>query len=476
MTNWGLGRHEKGSGIMRQQRRHGRFIFFSLGVAIALVFAMTTWVAADTTPTPAGVNTPVTFTGSGFAPNESLAIWITGTDNTPLTQGGTQSDGTGGFTTSITFPAAGTWTATAHSDNTGKEFVGNYTVGAASGATTASVPGAPAVPSSVTSPSSGATATGTQVGINGFTTFSGTGFLANEAVSTWETGPDAKVTALPGGHADSTGAFTTSVSFPSAGQWQVTAHGITSSHEVISPFAVGTVGSTSSPVTNGSAAGAPPVTTGTGTVGGAGFNGTPANIGAAVSFSGSGFLANETISLWETPPDNSPVTPLPSVHADNTGAFTDAVSFPSAGNWQVTAHGHDSAHEVIGRYAVTDPSATTSAPPSTTPTPSTASATATTTPVASATFTSPFAGMPVKATAGTVVTYTATGFNAGETVTAWVTPPDASAVTQLPSTQASSTGRATVQTTFGTAGLWQVTLHGRDSGHEVVGKYQVATA
>ena len=454
---------------MRQQYRHGRFIFFSFGVAIALVFAMTTWVAADTTPMPAGVNTPVTFTGAGFAPNESLAIWITGADNTPLTQGGVQSDGTGAFTTSITFPTAGTWTATAHSDNTGKEFLGAYTVGAASGATTAPIPGVPAVSPPVTSSSSGATATGTQVGIGTPVIVSGTAFRANEAISLWETGPDGKVTALPGVHADNNGAFTTSVSFPSAGKWQVTAHGIISSYEVISPFAVGTVGTASPPVTNGSAAGVPSISTGTGTVGGPGFNGTATNIGAAVSFSGSGFIANETILLWETPPDNGPVTALPSVQADNAGAFTDSVTFPSAGNWQVTAHGRASTHEVIGRYAVTDPSSTASAP-------STASTTTTTAPVSSSTFTSSFTDMPVKATAGTVVTYTAMGFNPGEIVTAWVTPPDASAVTPLPSTQASSTGRATVSTTFGTAGLWQITLHGRDSAHEVVGKYQMSAA
>ncbi len=456
---------------MRQQHLHGRFIFFSFGVAIALVFAMTTWVAADTTPTPAGVNTPVTFTGTGFTPSESLAIWITGADGAPITQGGAQSDGSGAFTTTVTFPTAGTWTATAHSITSGKEFAGNYSVGTPSGTTTAPVPGAPAIPSPVTSPitspSSSATATGTQVGIGTSVAFSGTGFTANEAISAWETGPDAKVTALPGFHADNSGAFTTSVSFPSAGQWQVTAHGITSSHEVISPFAVGTAGTASSSV-NGPAAGAPPVPTGTGTVGGSGFNGTAANIGAAVIFSGSGFNGNEQISLWMTAPDST-VTPLSSVHADGSGAFTDSVTFPSAGNWQVTAHGHDSAREVIGRYAVTDPSSTTAAP-------STASATATTTPVSSSTFTSPSMDVPVKATAGTVVTYTATGFNAGETVYAWVTPPDASAVTPLASVQASSTGRATTSTTFGSTGLWQITLHGRDSGHEVVGRYQVSAA
>ncbi len=447
---------------MRQRRLHGRFVSLGLGVVFALLLAMPTGVAADTTPTPVAVGASVTFTGTGFAPNEFLSIWETDANSVSTPLAGIQSDGSGGFTTTVTFPSAGAWTATAHSINTQKEFVGNYAVGTTSGATTAPAPGSPLVPPVGASPTGATSATGTPVGVGAFTTFSGSGFNANEAISMWETPPEGSATttptALPGIQADSTGAFTTSVEFPSAGQWQVTAHGLVSGHEIIAPFAVGITGATgavSSPI-NGTGTGVLPVTTAP--INGPGFNGIAATIGAPVTFTGSGFTGNEQIALWTTAPDSTTAA-LSSTQATGTGTFAVSVIFPSAGNWQVTAHGHDSAHQVIGRYSVTDSSSSAA----TSPLPSPAS-----------TFVSPSAGVPVKATAGTTVTYTATGFTAGETVSAWVTPPDSTTVTQLDQVQASSTGQAAVSTSFGTAGLWQITLHGLTSGHEVVGKYQVS--
>lgn len=439
---------------MHQQRLCRRFVFLGLGVAIALVFTLPTWVAADTTPTPVAVGASVNFTGTGFAANDSLSIYETGPDGTSSPQGIIQADGNGGFTTTVSFPSAGSWTVTAYSINTKKTFVGNYAVGTTS---TSPVLGAPAA-SPVTSPPNGSTTTAAQVAIGAFAAFSGNGFTANEAISMWETPPEGGTTvtptALPGVQADSNGAFTVSVSFPTAGLWQVTAHGIVSSHELITPFAVGTAGPASSSI-NGTTTGVLPVTTAP--INGTGFNGIAASIGAPVTFSGSGFNGNEQIALWTTAPDTTTAA-LSSTHADGAGTFTVSVTLPSAGNWQVTAHGHDSAHQMIGRYTVTDPS----------------SSATTSSPLPTSTFVSPSASVPVKATAGTIVTYTATGFNAGENVAAWVTPPDGSAVTALDQIQASSTGQATASTSFATAGLWQITLHGLVSGHEVVGKYQVS--
>ncbi|MCA1722828.1 MAG: hypothetical protein LC748_00955, partial [Thermomicrobia bacterium] len=201
--------------------------------------------------------------------------------------------------------------------------------------------------------------------------------------------------------------------------------------------------------------GAAPATGATIPVGGTAFNGTPATIGVPVVFSGSGFNANEGISLWTTAPDSS-VGKLPGISADTTGAFTTTVTFPSAGNWQVTAQAPGSTHQVIGRYAVSDTATTTApAPP----------------------FTSPFAGTAMKATVGTTVAFTSAGFIAGETVSAWVTPPDGSAVIAIkPTVTASAAGQATVSTSFTSVGLWQITMHGLTSGHEVIGSYQVTTS
>ena len=417
---------------MNQRRLHGQFIVLGLGMAIALVFALPLGVAADTAPIAVAVNTPVNFTGTGFVPNESLAIWETGADHVSVPQGIIQADGNGGFTTSVTFPSAGQWTATAHSINTGTEVVGNYTVGTTSG----TVPGS-------------STAIGTPVAVGASITFSGTGFNANEIISVWETGPDgptSAVTPLPSLQADNNGAFTGSVFFPSAGQWQVTAQGDVSGYKTISSFAVGTTGAVSPPVTTGTAGG--------------GFNGTPASIGVPVAFSGSGFNGNERISLWTTAPDTTTAA-LNGIQADGTGGFTTLVTFPTVGNWQVTAQGRDSTHQVIGRYAVSDPSSTA----------------VTASPSAPSTFIPPSAGVPLNATVGTTITYIATGFNAGEYVAAWVTPPDpASPVTPLDRVQASSTGQVIISTSFPSTGLWQITLQGYDSGRKVIGKYQVTAA
>lgn len=450
---------------MRQRRLHGRLIFLGLGLVMAFVLALPASAATPTpgsatpgtlpgglTLTPVAVGASVNFTGNGFAPNESLSIWQIGPDGTVVPLTGIQTDGSGGFTISTSFPSAGQWQVTAHSISSGKEFVSSYTAGGTTSTTTGAVPVA-----SGTVPSSGVpSSTAPQVGAGSSVAFTGSGFTANETIATWETPPGGGgPTALPNVQADSSGAFTTSVSFPSAGQWQVTAHGVTSGHEIISAYTVGTAGVAVPPV-SGPVTGVPPVP------GSAGFNGTAATIGTPVTFSGTGFNAIEAISLWMTPPatDASPVTPLPGIQTDGTGGFTVQVTFPTAGNWQVTAHGHDSAHETIGRYTVTDSSGGT-----------------TTVSSPASTFTSPSVGVAVKATTGTIVAYTATGFNAGETVVAWVTPPDSTAaVTPLESVTASSTGRAIISTSFGTAGLWQITLHGRDSAHEIVGKYQVTAS
>ncbi|MHB8644850.1 MAG: hypothetical protein ACYDAR_03550 [Thermomicrobiales bacterium] len=415
-----------------QQRPRGPFVWWGLCLTILLVFTVPVGVSADTA-TPATVNTSVTFSGGGFAPNESLSIYETGPDGTslPVSLPGAQTDGSGGFTVSVMFPSVGTWTVTAHSIATGKDVVGTYMVSTAPSTTTTSSP--------VTQPTNGPPATGTPVGVGVSITFTGAGFNPNENISVWETPPDGSIpTALPGIQADSSGTFTDSVSFPSDGQWQVTAQGRASGHQVIARFAVGTIGPVTAPT------------------GGAGFNGTPASIGTPVTFSGSGFNGNELISLWTTAPDST-TAPLIGIQADGTGGFTDEVTFPSAGNWQVTAEGHTSKHQVIGRYSVTDPSSST-----------------TTAAAPSSTFIAPSTSVPVQVTAGANVTFTAIGFNAGENVAVWTTAPDTTVAT-LASVQATSLGRATITTSFASAGLWQITLRGHDSTHEVIGQFQVTS-
>jgi hypothetical protein len=285
-------------------------------------------------------------------------------------------------------------------------------------------------------------------GIGAPVTFSGSAFTANEQISLWETPPDnTPPTALTGTAADSTGAFNVSVTFPTAGNWQVTAQGVTSGVQVIGRYAVGTTGATGSsvvPTNGGSGTGFSPV--------------PPVALGAPVTFSGSGFNGGETIKLWETAP-NTIVTQISDVTTDSTGRFTATVTFPDVGNWQITAHGVVSLHEVIGRYTITsDGTGTTS---STTPVTTTSSGT-----IAATT------GI-VNTAVNTTIGFMPTGYTAGEFVSVWSTGPDGS-VTKLDDAQASSVGQVTITASFASAGLWQITAQGRTSSRSVVGRYQVA--
>jgi hypothetical protein len=282
--------------------------------------------------------------------------------------------------------------------------------------------------------------------------FVGAGFRPGEPVSLWTTATDTSVTPLDGTNADNSGAVSVMVSFPTAGTWNVTAHGQVSDVQVIETFAVGTTtaapvpGTTlgalpSLPTQGGSSALTPPTTS---------F--PQVAIGAPVLVTGSGLLANEPLAFWQTAPDST-VAPLQGPQtADANGAFTLSIPFTTPGFWQITAHGITSGHEVIGRYVVTGDSTIPSAAlPGIVGTP---------------------AGTAAATTVGTSVAFTGSGFNAGERISAWLTGPDSS-VTALPQTNADSNGTATVTTSFPTSGAWQVTLHGVDSGREVIGQYQV---
>ncbi|MGI8856547.1 MAG: hypothetical protein ACR2JW_12410 [Thermomicrobiales bacterium] len=425
---------------MSERRRSGQLTFLGLGLVIALVLALPVGVAAA--PTPVAVGASTLFVGNGFAANEDLSFWETGSDGTSMVIPGVQqSDANGGFSKTVSFPSAGQWQVTAYGITSGKQFTGTYSVGDTTSATTAPV----------SSTTSGALPAGTlSAGIGAAVTFSGTGYTANEKISLWETPPDGTApTALSGVNADGTGAFSVSVTFPTAGLWQVTAQGNTSGVKTIGSYAVGTTSVINSP--------SPAASTSTGQ----GFSSVPpVALGSAVTFSGTGYTANEKISLWETPPDGTAPTALTGTQADGTGTFTATVTFPSVGNWQVTAHGKDSLHEVIGRYTVTsDGTATGSTIPSTA--------------ISGTTSTTPVTGTTVNTTTNTTISFMPIGFNSGEIVSVWSTGPDGT-VTTLDSAQASSAGRAIITATFGSAGLWQITAQGRTSGHKVIGQYQVA--
>lgn len=76
-----------------------------------------------------------------------------------------------------------------------------------------------------------------------------------------------------------------------------------------------------------------------------------ATVGTPVTVTAGGFTPNESVSAWVTGPDGN-VTQIGSAPAAADGTVTISVTFPSAGNWQVTAHGQSSQKDVVSRYTV----------------------------------------------------------------------------------------------------------------------------
>jgi hypothetical protein len=391
----------------------------------------------------------VIFTGGGFAANEKLNLWRIGPDGNVTPMSSIVTDATGTFSTTVRFPVIGLWQVTAHSTVSSNEVDASYTVVDSTGTATAPVASS-AVP--VTN-ASGASAP--QVALGSPVSIAGSGFTPGETISLWETGPGGAVSPISTLQADANGAFSSTITFSVAGQWQVTAHGATSGKQTINTYVAGVAAST------GSAPGASSVISVTN---GVGTSAPQVNQGSSVTFSGGGFAIGETVSLWETGPDSA-VTPISSQQGDETGSVSTVVAFPTVGYWQVTAQGRSSAHVVISGYNVIGGSSSTAA----------ALSAPVASPTGSPTVTAPPVGVPIKATSGTTVIFKAVGFNASEMVDAWTTGPDGT-VTRLDPVQASSVGQVSLSTSFASVGLWQVTLHGRESGHQAIGQFQVTAS
>ena len=333
--------------------RSFRLLIAALSLCMLLA-CVSVSVAAQTSLTSQTIsvatNTGTPFIGAGFRAGEIVSLWTTAPDATVAPLDSTTADSQGTTSVTVSFPTAGTWHVTAHGQTSGVEVTGTFAVGAANALPAAgNVLGFPAPSASVQSGAilSGAAPTSfPQVALDAPVSFTGSGFTANEPTSFWETAPTSSVAAIQGPQtADATGSFTTSVAFTTPGLWQVTAHGVTSGHEVIGRFMVGSDGTVSSSVPSSTTAPYP-------------LSGTPTvpavttTVGASVSLPATGFTVGETVSVWTTAPDGTAAA-LNQLAADSNGAVTVVASFPTAGNWQVTVHGITSGHEVIGQYQVT---------------------------------------------------------------------------------------------------------------------------
>lgn len=100
-----------------------------------------------------------------------------------------------------------------------------------------------ATPYYVTAPAAPAAAMGSVVSgrlasVGQATSFSLSGFTAGESVMASITGPSGQVTQIGAAAASGDGVVTITVTFPSTGTWQVTAHGQTSNKNIVSQYTV----------------------------------------------------------------------------------------------------------------------------------------------------------------------------------------------------------------------------------------------
>jgi len=79
-------------------------------------------------PATATVNTPITFTLTGFAPGEQVSAFATGPDASVRQIGAAAANADGSVTVTVTFPSAGQWTVTAKGQSSQKQTVTGFTV------------------------------------------------------------------------------------------------------------------------------------------------------------------------------------------------------------------------------------------------------------------------------------------------------------------------------------------------------------
>ena len=77
--------------------------------------------------------------------------------------------------------------------------------------------------------------------------------------------------------------------------------------------------------------------------------GTPATVGTPVTVAATGFTPGETVAASVIGPDGT-TTQIGTAPAAADGSVTITITFPAAGNWQVTAHGQSSQKDVVNRY------------------------------------------------------------------------------------------------------------------------------
>lgn len=190
--------------------------------------------------------------------------------------------------------------------------------------------------------------------------------------------------------------------------------------------------------------------------------------GTVFTVQGEGFSPNEGVSLWLTAPDTQvrPIETQPS--ADAAGSITGAgIRFSSAGftngRWAITAQGISSGRAVVGYFTVTGPVGD---------------------PARLGIIIHPSlvaegrgSVAPLAAVPGSAFAFAASGFDPGEGVGAWLTPPGGGALQVVNEAAIVRDGKGNisviVQPQNGPEGIWLVTAQGKNTRRAVTGRFKI---
>lgn len=269
--------------------------------------------------------------------------------------------------------------------------------------------------------------------------FVGEGFRASERVDTWATAPDGEVLQGEQSYASSDGGsivLTFRVpAFATTGRWAMTAKGAQSATEVIAFFEVVAHGTGDAPLPQGAQR----------------FTLAPlqpsATAGQVIEFAAAGFEEGERITAWATDPYEAVVSAGDVFAQGERGTAVIAFEVPEnalGGRWHLTAMGIMSRTPVSTPFAVQGGSLTS---------------------VDLHARVNPPAGP-----AGTIFAFAATGFNAKEDVSYWVSQPGGKVYAAYPeATESNGDGRVDITWVSpfdGRRGTWVMTIVGVRSGVE----------
>lgn len=291
--------------LLRRMHPPVRWLMVGFTLVLAALLGLWTWssgassAALSASPATPRQNDTVTLNGSGFAPGETIAVWITYPDFRVFGVAQIEATAEGNFSypylpdfLGATFTPTGNYTYTARGLTSNREVYANITVdigvgdGPSNGVTLSAEPGIDSQGS--------------------YYLFRGSGYGANEDIAIWLRYPDNMVEALSGAQANSSGAFEyiVYVTGVPVGSYALTARGLNSNANGIADFTVEVADLT---IASGEAS----LLVGP----------SPDTQRNFAEFVGSGFRPGEIVTIWVTLPNYATLW-IGDVQADSSGVFS----------------------------------------------------------------------------------------------------------------------------------------------------------